>query len=109
MADANGPILLCLGDIFYLTRGLDRMVARFKQGDVAAVIAVMEDHDPASLRKNFSVEIDEGSEHGPEILVEISVPALAVRGTTGPCRAVAWNQLLQASRQRTEHRAHHRG
>lgn len=54
----SGPLLLCLGDIFYLTSGLDRMVRRFRQGDVAAVIAVMEDHDPASLRKNFSVEND---------------------------------------------------
>jgi NDP-sugar pyrophosphorylase family protein len=54
----HGPILLCLGDIFYLTSGLDRMVARYRAGDVAAVIAVMEDHDAASLRKNFSVELD---------------------------------------------------
>jgi glucose-1-phosphate thymidylyltransferase len=53
----DGPILLCLGDIFYLTKGLDRMVARYRQGDVAAVLAVMEDRDPASLRKNFSVEV----------------------------------------------------
>src|SRR5262245_43795403 len=56
----SGPILLCLGDIFYLTSGLDRMVSRFRQGDVAAVLAVMEDRDPASLRKNFSVEIQGG-------------------------------------------------
>jgi NDP-sugar pyrophosphorylase family protein len=55
----DGPILLCLGDIFYLTSGLDRMVARYRRGDVAAVIAVMEDRDPASLRKNFSVETDD--------------------------------------------------
>jgi NDP-sugar pyrophosphorylase family protein len=55
----NGPILLCLGDIFYLTSGLDRMVSRYGRGDVAAVIAVMEDDDPASLRKNFSVETDD--------------------------------------------------
>jgi dTDP-glucose pyrophosphorylase len=54
----SGPILLCLGDIFYLTSGLDRMVARYRKGDVAAVVAVMEDPDPASLRKNFSVELD---------------------------------------------------
>jgi NDP-sugar pyrophosphorylase family protein len=54
----SGPILLCLGDIFYLTSGLDRMVRRFRQGDVAAVIAVMEDHDRVSLSKNFSVETD---------------------------------------------------
>jgi dTDP-glucose pyrophosphorylase len=56
----DGPILLCLGDIFYLTSGLERMVARYRQGDVAAVIAVMEDRDPASLRKNFSVTIGDG-------------------------------------------------
>jgi NDP-sugar pyrophosphorylase family protein len=54
----DGPILLCLGDIFYLTKGLERMVARYRRGDVAAVLAVMEDRDPVSLRKNFSVETD---------------------------------------------------
>jgi dTDP-glucose pyrophosphorylase len=54
----SGPILLCLGDIFYLTSGLDRLVARYRAGDVAAVVAVMEDRDPSSLRKNFSVELD---------------------------------------------------
>ncbi len=54
----DGPILLCLGDIFYLTSGLERLIERYQRGDVAAVLAVMEEPDPASMRKNFSVELD---------------------------------------------------
>lgn len=53
----DGPMLLCLGDIFYLTTRLERIVERYARGDVAAVLAVMEDKDPASMRKNFSVEV----------------------------------------------------
>lgn len=53
----DGPMLLCLGDIFYLTSRLERMVERYARGDVSAVLAVMEEKDPASMRKNFSVEI----------------------------------------------------
>jgi dTDP-glucose pyrophosphorylase len=56
-AFVDGPMLLCLGDIFYLTSRLERMVERYARGDVAAVLAVMEEKDPASMRKNFSVEI----------------------------------------------------
>ncbi|HYC78905.1 MAG TPA: sugar phosphate nucleotidyltransferase [Planctomycetota bacterium] len=53
----EGPMVLCLGDIFYLTTRLERLVERYRRGDVAAVLAVMEDRDPASMRKNFSVEV----------------------------------------------------
>ncbi len=54
----DGPILLCLGDIFYLTSGIERLVTRFARGDVAGVLAVMDEPDPASMKKNFSVELD---------------------------------------------------
>lgn len=53
----EGPILLCLGDIFYLTHDIARLVERYRRGDVAAVLAVMDEPDVASLRKNFSVEV----------------------------------------------------
>jgi dTDP-glucose pyrophosphorylase len=53
----EGPMVLCLGDIFYLTTSLHRLTERYRKGDVAAVLAVMEDRDPSSMRKNFSVEI----------------------------------------------------
>lgn len=56
-AFVDGPMLLCLGDIFYLTSRLERMVARYERGDVAAVLAVMREPDVASMRKNFSVEV----------------------------------------------------
>jgi NDP-sugar pyrophosphorylase family protein len=53
----DGPILLCLGDIFYLTHGISRLLERYKRGDVSAVLAVMDEPDVAAMRKNFSVEV----------------------------------------------------
>ncbi len=55
----DGPFLLCLGDIFYLANDIDRLVTRYKQGDVAAVLAVKEEDDPDVVRRNFSVEVGE--------------------------------------------------
>jgi dTDP-glucose pyrophosphorylase len=57
-AHVEGPILLCLGDIFYWAADLERMVTRYRQGDVAGVLAVKEETDPATVRRNFSVEVD---------------------------------------------------
>ena len=55
----DGPFLLCLGDIFYLAEDIDRLVTRYEQGDVAAVLAVKEEEDPDIVRRNFSVEVDD--------------------------------------------------
>ena len=55
----DGPFLLCLGDIFYLAKDIDRLVTRYEQGDVAAVLAVKEEDDPDIVRRNFSVEVDD--------------------------------------------------
>ena len=55
----DGPFLLCLGDIFYLAEDIDRLVTRYEQGDVAAVLAVKEEDDPDIVRRNFSVEVDD--------------------------------------------------
>jgi NDP-sugar pyrophosphorylase family protein len=54
----DGPFVLCLGDIFYLSRSMDRLVERYRRGDVAAVLAVKEEQDPAPVRRNFTVETD---------------------------------------------------
>lgn len=53
----DGPFLLCLGDIFYLAKDIGRLVTRYEQGDVAAVLAVKEEDDPDVVRRNFSVEV----------------------------------------------------
>jgi dTDP-glucose pyrophosphorylase len=53
----QGAFLLCLGDIFYLAPRMAQMVERFRRGDVHAVLAVKEEQDAASVRRNFTVEI----------------------------------------------------
>jgi len=54
----DGPFILCLGDIFYLSSEMERMVARYRRGDVAAVLAVKEENDVAAVKRNFTVELD---------------------------------------------------
>ncbi|MEZ6194205.1 MAG: sugar phosphate nucleotidyltransferase [Planctomycetota bacterium] len=55
----EGPVMVVLGDIFYVPRGLDAMVEQFRaQGESGAVLAVMREPDHAVLKKNFSVELD---------------------------------------------------
>ncbi len=56
----DGPFVLSLGDIFFLPERIERLVERYERGDVAAVLAVTEEPDPARLSKNFSVELGEG-------------------------------------------------
>lgn len=55
----DGPFVLCLGDIFYLGSHLERLVERYRQGDVAAVLAVKEETDEEPVRRNFTVELDD--------------------------------------------------
>ena len=56
----DGPFLLCLGDIFYLAQHIERLVERYRKGDVSAVLAVKEETSPDPVRRNFTVELDEG-------------------------------------------------
>ena len=55
----DGPFMLVLGDIFYLAPQMKRMVDRYMQGDVAAVLAVKEETSPEPVKKNFTVEMDD--------------------------------------------------
>ena len=55
----DGPFMLVLGDIFYLAPHMQRMVERYRRGDVAAVLAVKRETEPGPVRKNFTVEMDE--------------------------------------------------
>lgn len=51
------PFLLFLGDIFYVPKGLDRMLSVFEQEGLSGVLAVKEESDPKSIQKNFSVSL----------------------------------------------------
>jgi dTDP-glucose pyrophosphorylase len=55
----QAPFLLFLGDIYFQTGELSRMLTTFRQGDVSAVLATKEERDPAAIRRNFAVIEDE--------------------------------------------------
>jgi len=51
----HSPFLLFLGDIYFQTDQLNRMLETFAQGGSDAVLATKEEHDPAAIRRNFAV------------------------------------------------------
>ena len=53
------PFLLFLGDIFFETRDLGSMLDQFRREGVDAVLAVKREQDPAAIRRNFTVALDE--------------------------------------------------
>lgn len=55
----NQPFLLFLGDIFFETRNLSTMIDQFHRDGVDAVLAVKRETDPAAIRRNFTVEVDD--------------------------------------------------
>lgn len=57
----TAPFLLFLGDIFYVAKDLQALVQSFDAGGVGGVLAVKRELDPAAIKKNFSVTIDEHS------------------------------------------------
>jgi dTDP-glucose pyrophosphorylase len=55
----NRPFLLFLGDIYFVPRDLNQMLSMFRaQGD-GAILAVKEETDPAAIRKNYAVLLDD--------------------------------------------------
>ncbi|MGH7803963.1 MAG: sugar phosphate nucleotidyltransferase, partial [Candidatus Binatia bacterium] len=57
----SSPFLLLLGDIFFVHKGLGRMVELLRQGEVDGVLAVKEEPSPEAIQRNFVVlEDDEG-------------------------------------------------
>ena len=58
-AHLDGPFLLFLGDIFFETVQLDRMLERISEPDVQGVLAVMREPNPDLIRRNFTVQTDE--------------------------------------------------
>lgn len=60
-SEIDSAFLLFLGDIFFLTRGLDRMIAHLLEGRAQAVLATKPEKDPAVISRNFAViKDDEG-------------------------------------------------
>ncbi len=59
------PFLLFLGDIFFETRNLGRMIEKMgngAKGDTAGVLAVKKEEDPLAIMRNFVVHLaDDGS------------------------------------------------
>lgn len=74
------PFLMVLGDIFYAADDLADMRRRFEaQGSRGGVLACMREPDPAILRKNFSVEMnDEGLVH--RVIEKPQVPPNDLKG-----------------------------
>jgi dTDP-glucose pyrophosphorylase len=57
--EVERPFLLFLGDIFFETENLGSMLELFKGPGVDAVLAVKREDDPAAIRRNFTVALDE--------------------------------------------------
>ncbi|MBN1878567.1 NTP transferase domain-containing protein [bacterium] len=53
--DLNGPILLFLGDIFFVPDRLERMISTFNEKNACAVLAVKHEPQIEMVRRNFSV------------------------------------------------------
>ena len=49
------PFLLFLGDIFYVSKNLKKMVTLFNQTQVGGVLAVKKEKDPELIKRNFSL------------------------------------------------------
>lgn len=55
----SSPILLLLGDIFFVPADLERMIHSFQQREAKAVLAVKKEESPEAIRRNFTVLVDE--------------------------------------------------
>ena len=55
----DGPFILSLGDIYYQPQHLETLLDTYDRQGGGAVLAVMPEEDPESLKKNFSIELDD--------------------------------------------------
>ncbi len=55
--EVDGPILLFLGDIFFVPRHLDQMLKLFEQHHASGVLAVKQELHPEYVRRNFAVTL----------------------------------------------------
>lgn len=54
----SSPFLLFLGDIFFITEELSRMIDMLVTRKASAVLAVKEEEDPEAIKRNFAVSLD---------------------------------------------------
>ena len=58
----NSPVLLMLGDIFFVANDLQKMVTIMREREASAVIAVKREDDPRAIQRNFAIiQNDDGS------------------------------------------------
>ena len=55
----DGPFMLFLGDIFIVPKNLHKMVELFRKKEASAILAVKKENDPDSIKKNFTVVLEE--------------------------------------------------
>lgn len=55
------PFLLYLGDIFYVSRNLKKMVTIFRKNGAGGVLAVKKEKDPELIKRNFSPIMGKGN------------------------------------------------
>jgi dTDP-glucose pyrophosphorylase len=57
----NSPILLSLGDVFFVTEDLETMIKEMSDNGADAVLAVKYEKNPEAIRRNFTVTLDGGN------------------------------------------------
>lgn len=57
--ELDGPMMMFLGDIFFVPKHLNRMVDAFRQNHAAAVLAVKRESRKEMVRRNFSVTVED--------------------------------------------------
>lgn len=60
--EIDGPMLLFLGDIFFLPQHLEKMIHTFRTKQAAAVLAVKQESRKEMVRRNFSVALAENGQ-----------------------------------------------
>lgn len=55
------PFLLYLGDIFYVSRNLKKMITLFRKNSAGGVLAVKREKNPELIKRNFSLIMDKGN------------------------------------------------
>lgn len=51
----DSPFILLLGDIYFITRDMDPMIARVLSGEINGCLASKIESDPAMIRRNFAI------------------------------------------------------
>jgi NDP-sugar pyrophosphorylase family protein len=55
--EIDGPVLLFLGDIYFVPDRLERMMDLFEEQGGGAILATKEEQDPEAIRRNFSMNV----------------------------------------------------